>query len=76
MEVQSRVHFERQEARVGAEDQVLIDGREGELAIGRTAADAPEVDGVVRITDPEEQLQRLGQNRSGAGSWSSTGAIT
>jgi ribosomal protein S12 methylthiotransferase len=57
MEVQSRVHFERQEARIGGEDLVLIDGRQGELAVGRTGADAPEVDGLVQVADPQERLQ-------------------
>ena len=28
---------------------VLVDGHEGKVAIARSAADAPEIDGVVRI---------------------------
>lgn len=53
MELQARIHFERQRARVGSIETVLVDGSEGEWALARTASDAPEVDPVVRVADPE-----------------------
>ncbi len=38
-------------ARVGRTTEVLVDRIEGSIAVGRSAADAPEIDGVVRIDD-------------------------
>ncbi|MCH2111833.1 MAG: 30S ribosomal protein S12 methylthiotransferase RimO [Planctomycetes bacterium] len=57
MEVQAPIHAAHQKSRVGQTFQVLIDGREGTSAVGRTAADAPEVDGVVRIRDTAGHLE-------------------
>ncbi len=57
MEVQRDVHAGHQEARVGQELEVLVDAREGELAVARSAADAPEVDGVVLVPDAGEELR-------------------
>jgi len=56
MALQARIHGEHQAARVGTTVEVLIDGREGDVAVGRTAADAPEVDAVVRVEDPGGRL--------------------
>jgi ribosomal protein S12 methylthiotransferase len=36
---------------------VLIDERQGEMAIGRTPYDAVEVDNLVYVSDPQAQLQ-------------------
>jgi ribosomal protein S12 methylthiotransferase len=41
----------RLQRRVGATIEVLVDGIEGRTAIARSAADAPEIDGVVRIAN-------------------------
>jgi ribosomal protein S12 methylthiotransferase len=51
MAIQKRVHVARNESLVGSRTAVLIDGRspDGSGWIGRTFADAPEVDGAVRI---------------------------
>ncbi len=51
MEIQRGVMAAHNQARVGEVLPVLIDGRdpEGEGLVGRTPADAPEVDGVVRL---------------------------
>jgi ribosomal protein S12 methylthiotransferase len=38
-------------ARIGQTIQVLVDAVEGRVAIARSAADAPEIDGVVRVRD-------------------------
>ena len=35
--------------RVGSTITVLVDGHEGKAAMARSAADAPEIDGIVRI---------------------------
>lgn len=52
MELQAAIHFENQRAMVGREVVALVDGNEGEWALARTVADAPEVDPVLRIADP------------------------
>ena len=51
MAVQERVSAQRLARRVGRTLRVLVDAVEAERAIGRTAADAPEIDGVVRIAN-------------------------
>jgi ribosomal protein S12 methylthiotransferase len=56
MEVQAEIHAEFQQSLVGTTTTVLIDDSEGDAAIGRTWADAPEVDGVVMINDPQQNL--------------------
>jgi len=49
MAVQARISARRLALRVGATMTVLVDGHEGRTALARSAADAPEIDGVVRI---------------------------
>lgn len=49
MEVAQRISAARLAARVGREEQVLVDGIEGNVAIARSRGDAPEIDGVVRV---------------------------
>lgn len=56
MELQAEIHAAHQRARVGSELEILVDGREGSWAVGRTAADAPEVDGVVKVRDAAGKL--------------------
>jgi ribosomal protein S12 methylthiotransferase len=51
MEHAQGISAQRLQRRVGATIQVLVDGIEGRTAIARSAADAPEIDGVVRITN-------------------------
>jgi ribosomal protein S12 methylthiotransferase len=51
MELAQEISAERLQRRVGATLQVLVDGIEGKTAIARSAADAPEIDGLVRITN-------------------------
>ena len=62
MAVAEQVSAERLRRRVGATMQVLIDsapalGRKG--GVGRTYADAPEIDGVVRLLPPEKASKTL-----------------
>ena len=57
MEAQAAIHAEHQRGRIGQQLDVLIDEIAEGTAIGRTEADAPEVDGVVKVEDPDGQLQ-------------------
>jgi ribosomal protein S12 methylthiotransferase len=49
MEVQAQISRTKLRAKVGATIDVLVDEVDGTLAIGRSKADAPEIDGVVRV---------------------------
>ncbi len=49
MERAARISAQRLSAKVGRRMRVLVDAVEGGLAIARSEADAPEIDGVVRI---------------------------
>ncbi len=51
MELQSEISAEKLERKVGSVQRVLVDALDGELAIGRSQADAPEIDGLVQIQD-------------------------
>jgi ribosomal protein S12 methylthiotransferase len=49
MAVQAGVSRERLAEKVGREIDVLVDDVEGRIAFARSAADAPEIDGIVRV---------------------------
>jgi ribosomal protein S12 methylthiotransferase len=49
MEHAAKISAKRLAAKVGRKMRVLVDGFEGDVAIARSEADAPEIDGVVRI---------------------------
>jgi len=49
MDVQADISAEKLRARRGAEMTVLVDEADGRRAVGRSYADAPEIDGVVHI---------------------------
>ena len=49
MELSQEISAERLEQKVGRNMQVLIDRIDGDTAIARSASDAPEIDGTVRI---------------------------
>ncbi|MCR6684879.1 30S ribosomal protein S12 methylthiotransferase RimO [Pseudoxanthomonas sp.] len=51
MERQGEISAARLEAKVGTVQRCLVDLLDGELAIARSMADAPEIDGVVQIQD-------------------------
>ena len=62
MAVAEQVSAEKLRERIGAEMQVLVDhapalGRRG--AVGRSYADAPEIDGTVRLLPPEKSSKTL-----------------
>jgi ribosomal protein S12 methylthiotransferase len=56
MRVQQRISRARLKRKVGSLQRVLIDTVDPDGAIGRSSADAPEIDGVVRIA-PHRSLQ-------------------
>jgi len=50
MAAQARISAARLAAKVGRTLDVLVDAREDDVVVARSAADAPEIDGVVRVT--------------------------
>jgi ribosomal protein S12 methylthiotransferase len=51
MQLQAEISRKRLQARIGTVQQVLVDGVEGQTAIARSFADAPEIDGQVYVLD-------------------------
>ena len=51
MEKQQAISAQRLAAKVGTKQAVIIDEVDEEGAIGRSTADAPEIDGVVYLND-------------------------
>jgi ribosomal protein S12 methylthiotransferase len=51
MAVQAKISAARLARRVGKTMTVLVDGHDGTTALARSTADAPEIDGTVRIAD-------------------------
>ena len=49
MEVAARISTRRLAAKVGRSMQVLVDSIDGDVAVARSAGDAPEIDGTVRV---------------------------
>ena len=49
MDVQAEISAQKLEAKVGSVQRCLVDLLDGEIAIARSMADAPEIDGVVQI---------------------------
>lgn len=54
MALQQRISRERLAQKLGCRLPVLVDGRNGDEVIGRSTADAPEIDGVVRIDNASD----------------------
>jgi ribosomal protein S12 methylthiotransferase len=54
MEKQAAISEARLAAKVGSVQQVIVDAIDGELAIARSMADAPEIDGLVQVQDGRE----------------------
>lgn len=61
MELQAEISAEKLQRKVGTVQQVLVDSLDGELAIARSKADAPEIDGLVQIQDGERAGLKPGQ---------------
>jgi ribosomal protein S12 methylthiotransferase len=53
MAVQEEISASKQRKKIGRIEMVLVDEVEGDVAIGRTSADAPEIDGVVHLADAD-----------------------
>ncbi|HZV99642.1 MAG TPA: radical SAM protein, partial [Methylophilaceae bacterium] len=53
MAVQEEISAEKLRRKIGNVEMVLVDEVNGDEAIGRTRADAPEIDGVVYLADAE-----------------------
>jgi ribosomal protein S12 methylthiotransferase len=51
MQRQAGISMDKLEAKVGTTQRCLVDAIDGELAIARSMADAPEIDGLVQIQD-------------------------
>lgn len=61
MERQAEISAARLEAKVGTVQRCLVDAIDGELAIARSKADAPEIDGLVQIENGAAAGLRPGQ---------------
>jgi ribosomal protein S12 methylthiotransferase len=61
MERQGEISAARLEAKVGTVQRCLVDELDGELAIARSTADAPEIDGVVQIQDGRDAGLQVGE---------------
>ena len=54
MERQAEISTAKLEAKVGSVQQCIVDAIDGDLAIARSKADAPEIDGLVQIQNGRE----------------------
>lgn len=54
MALQEQISADKLQGKVGRVEMVLVDEVEGDIAIGRTSGDAPEIDGVVYLSGGEE----------------------
>jgi ribosomal protein S12 methylthiotransferase len=61
MERQADISAARLEAKVGTVQRCLVDAMDGELAIARSTADAPEIDGLVQIQNGFEAGLKPGE---------------
>jgi len=61
MQLQSEISAEKLQRKVGTTQKVLVDAVDGELAIARSMADAPEIDGLVQIQDGAAMMLKPGQ---------------
>jgi ribosomal protein S12 methylthiotransferase len=58
---QAEISAARLEAKIGTVQQCLVDAIEDGIAVARSKADAPEIDGLVHIQNAEEARLRVGQ---------------
>ena len=58
---QAEISAAKLEAKVGTVQQVIVDAIDGELAIARSMADAPEIDGLVQIQDGRDAGLKPGE---------------
>jgi ribosomal protein S12 methylthiotransferase len=55
MKAQAKISLKRNRALIGSRQRVLIDGMEDLALIGRLQAQAPEIDGVVYLSETEAE---------------------
>jgi ribosomal protein S12 methylthiotransferase len=60
MEKQAAISAAKLEAKIGSVQQCLVDVIEDGIAVARSKADAPEIDGLVHIQNGEEARLRVG----------------
>ncbi|MEG1681158.1 MAG: TRAM domain-containing protein, partial [Stenotrophomonas sp.] len=60
MEKQAAISAAKLEAKIGSVQQCLVDGIEDGIAVARSKADAPEIDGLVHIQNAVEAKLRVG----------------
>ncbi|WP_132999477.1 30S ribosomal protein S12 methylthiotransferase RimO [Luteimonas arsenica] len=58
---QAEISAQRLEAKVGTVQRCIVDAIDGDLAIARSMADAPEIDGLVQVQDGREAGLRPGE---------------
>lgn len=58
MALQNRISLEKNQARVGQREQVIVDSRQGDWYVARGRYDSPEVDQEILIPTSERQLRR------------------
>ena len=61
MELQAQISEEKLAEKVGSTQRCLVDAIDGELAIARSMADAPEIDGLVQIQDGRDAGLKPGE---------------
>lgn len=61
MERQAEISANKLEAKVGSVQRCIVDALDGDLAIARSMADAPEIDGLVQIQNGLQAQLRVGQ---------------
>ena len=61
MERQAEISAARLEAKIGTVQQCLVDAIEGDIAVARSKADAPEIDGLVHIQNADQVPLRVGE---------------
>ncbi|WP_046656265.1 30S ribosomal protein S12 methylthiotransferase RimO [Lysobacter capsici] len=61
MERQAEISANKLKAKVGSVQRCIVDALDGDLAIARSMADAPEIDGLVQIQNGLEAQLRVGQ---------------
>jgi ribosomal protein S12 methylthiotransferase len=54
MQLQAEISRNRLQAKIGSVQQVLVDGVDDGVAIARSSADAPEIDGLVYVRDGQD----------------------
>ncbi len=57
MQLQQQISAQRMQSKVGSVRRVLIDEVGPTVATGRTAADAPEIDGIVEVRTGRRKLK-------------------